>query len=95
MNTPPIVSPEEWAAARQQLLVKEKEVTGGRDTLAAEPRYRRFRSGSVVICVNQPVLGADRSRLRQPGPSSSKPLPLESLLDELRPDLTWYRLAEP
>ena len=24
MNTPPIVSPQEWEAAREQLLVKEK-----------------------------------------------------------------------
>src|SRR5712692_10447372 len=38
MHTPPIVSPEEWEAARQQLLVKEKELTRARDTLAAERR---------------------------------------------------------
>jgi predicted dithiol-disulfide oxidoreductase (DUF899 family) len=34
-NTPPIVSPQEWEAARQQLLVKEKELTRARDSLAA------------------------------------------------------------
>jgi predicted dithiol-disulfide oxidoreductase (DUF899 family) len=38
MDTPPIVSPEEWAAAREQLLVKEKEHTRARDALAAERR---------------------------------------------------------
>src|SRR5437879_9206535 len=38
MNTPPIVSPDEWEAARQQLLVKEKELTHARDALAAERR---------------------------------------------------------
>ena len=38
MKTPPIVSPQEWEAARQQLLVKEKELTHGRDALAAERR---------------------------------------------------------
>src|SRR5207249_3546275 len=38
MNTPPIVSPEEWEAARQQLLVKEKELTRARDAMAAERR---------------------------------------------------------
>lgn len=38
MNTPPIVSPEEWEAARQKLLVKEKELTRARDALAAERR---------------------------------------------------------
>ncbi len=35
MNTPSIVSPQEWEAARQQLLVKEKELTRARDALAA------------------------------------------------------------
>src|SRR6478672_2624716 len=38
MNTPPIVSPDEWEAARQQMLVKEKELTHARDALAAERR---------------------------------------------------------
>ena len=38
MNTPPVVSPEEWKAARERLLVKEKELTRARDALAAERR---------------------------------------------------------
>jgi len=38
MNMPPIVSPEEWAAAREKLLVKEKAHTHARDALAAERR---------------------------------------------------------
>ena len=38
MNTPPIVSPEEWKAAREQMLVKEKELTRAKDALAAERR---------------------------------------------------------
>ena len=38
MNMPPIVSPEEWRAARAKLLVKEKELTRARDALAAERR---------------------------------------------------------
>jgi predicted dithiol-disulfide oxidoreductase (DUF899 family) len=38
MKTPPIVSPEQWQAARQDLLVKEKELTRARDALAAERR---------------------------------------------------------
>jgi len=38
MNTPPIVSPQEWITAREQLLVKEKEHTRARDALAAERR---------------------------------------------------------
>jgi predicted dithiol-disulfide oxidoreductase (DUF899 family) len=38
MNTPPIVSAQEWDAAHQKLLVKEKEMTRARDALAAERR---------------------------------------------------------
>ena len=38
MKTPPIVSPKEWEAARQELLVREKELTRARDALAAERR---------------------------------------------------------
>jgi predicted dithiol-disulfide oxidoreductase (DUF899 family) len=38
MALPPIVSPREWEAARQELLVKEKELTRARDALAAERR---------------------------------------------------------
>ena len=38
MNTPPIVSAQEWEAARQRLLVKEKAQTRSRDALAAERR---------------------------------------------------------
>ena len=38
MKTPPIVSQQEWEAARQQLLVKEKALTRARDALAAERR---------------------------------------------------------
>jgi predicted dithiol-disulfide oxidoreductase (DUF899 family) len=38
METRPIVSPQEWEAARQQLLLKEKSLTRARDALAAERR---------------------------------------------------------
>jgi predicted dithiol-disulfide oxidoreductase (DUF899 family) len=38
MKRPKVVSPEEWEAARQELLVKEKELTHARDALAAERR---------------------------------------------------------
>jgi predicted dithiol-disulfide oxidoreductase (DUF899 family) len=38
MKTPPIVSLQEWEAAREQLLVKEKELTRLRDALAAQRR---------------------------------------------------------
>src|ERR671914_2657833 len=38
MKMPPVVSPEEWEAARDEMLVKEKELTRARDALAAERR---------------------------------------------------------
>jgi predicted dithiol-disulfide oxidoreductase (DUF899 family) len=38
MKTPPIVSPEEWQAAWQELLVKEKKMTRARDAMAAQRR---------------------------------------------------------
>jgi predicted dithiol-disulfide oxidoreductase (DUF899 family) len=38
MNMPPVVSPQEWKTAREELLVKEKELTRARDALAAERR---------------------------------------------------------
>src|SRR6184192_1813419 len=38
MKTPPIVSQQDWEAAHQQLLVKEKALTRSRDALAADRR---------------------------------------------------------
>ena len=38
MNLPPIVSPQEWDAARDDLLAREKELTRARDALAARRR---------------------------------------------------------
>jgi predicted dithiol-disulfide oxidoreductase (DUF899 family) len=38
MEMPPVVSPEEWEAARKELLVREKELTRARDALAAGRR---------------------------------------------------------
>ncbi len=38
MKHPPIVSPQDWDAARAELLVKEKAVTRARDALAADRR---------------------------------------------------------
>jgi predicted dithiol-disulfide oxidoreductase (DUF899 family) len=38
MQTPPIVSAQEWIAARDKLLVKEKELTHAHDALMAERR---------------------------------------------------------
>ena len=38
IEIPKVVSPNEWEAARQELLVKEKELTRARDALAAKRR---------------------------------------------------------
>ncbi len=38
MKTPPIVSAQDWEAARQKMLIKEKEHTRARDALAAQRR---------------------------------------------------------
>src|ERR671916_841549 len=38
MQTPQIVSPQEWTAQREKLLIKEKELLRARDALAAERR---------------------------------------------------------
>src|SRR6202012_2493872 len=38
VNVPPIVSPQQWEAARERMLVKEKAFTRLRDALAAERR---------------------------------------------------------
>ncbi|RKQ93236.1 putative dithiol-disulfide oxidoreductase (DUF899 family) [Solirubrobacter pauli] len=38
MKTPPIVTPQEWEAARLELLVEEKRLTRARDALAAKRR---------------------------------------------------------
>ncbi len=40
MKLPPVVSSDEWQAARESLLVKEKEATRARDALAAERRQQ-------------------------------------------------------
>ena len=38
MDTPPVVTADEWEAARERLLVQEKELTRARDALAARRR---------------------------------------------------------
>src|SRR6202012_152311 len=38
MNLPQVVSPQQWQAAHERLLAKEKEATRARDALAAERR---------------------------------------------------------
>ena len=61
MNTPPIVSAEEWKAAWEQMLVKEKAMTRARDALAAERRR--------INCACNNVGREDRPGRRAPCPS--------------------------
>jgi predicted dithiol-disulfide oxidoreductase (DUF899 family) len=71
VNTPPIVSPKEWDAARQKLLVKEKELTRARDALAARPRSsgrplrRVTRDPGVGFAYGPERLRQHRDRARQ------------------------------
>ena len=45
MQTPPIVSAQEWEAAREQLLVEEKALFRARDALAAQRRRMPWLAG--------------------------------------------------
>jgi len=54
MNTPPIVTPEEWETARAELLVKEKELTRARDALAAERRRMPWMEVGKVYAFEGP-----------------------------------------
>jgi predicted dithiol-disulfide oxidoreductase (DUF899 family) len=48
INTPPIVSQQEWEAARKVLLVKEKALMHARDAMAAErpiAQWPRMQAG--------------------------------------------------
>ena len=79
MNMPPIVSPEEWEAARQELLVKEKELTRARDALAAERR-------------RMPRLAVEKE-YRFEGPSG--PVSLLDLFEERRQLIVYRFFFEP
>jgi predicted dithiol-disulfide oxidoreductase (DUF899 family) len=79
MNTPPIVSAQEWEAARQQLLGEEKKVTRARDALAASRR-------------RMPWLRVDK-QYRFDGPEGSASLP--ELFDGRRQLVVYRAFFEP
>jgi predicted dithiol-disulfide oxidoreductase (DUF899 family) len=58
MNAPRVVSPEEWEAAWQRMLVKEKELTRARDRLAAERRRMPMMSVEKEYAFEGPDGGA-------------------------------------
>src|SRR3546814_7093572 len=55
MHTPPVVSPQEWRAAREQLLVKEKAHTRARDALAAERRRMPWMAVEAAYAFEGPA----------------------------------------
>ena len=55
MDTPPIVSTQEWEAEREKLLVEEKELTHARDALAA----KRRRMPRTAVEKNYAFVGPD------------------------------------
>lgn len=54
MQTPTIVSPEEWNEARLRLLVKEKAMTRARDAMAAERRRMPWTAVDVPYAFEGP-----------------------------------------
>src|SRR6202166_1520121 len=54
MHTPPVVSPQAWKAAREQLLVKEKAHTRARDALAAERRRMPWMAVETAYAFDGP-----------------------------------------
>src|SRR3954470_14417842 len=55
MHTPPVVSPQAWEAAREQLLVKEKAHTRARDALAAERRRMPWQAVEKAYAFEGPA----------------------------------------
>lgn len=53
MHLPEVVSPEEWLAARKDLLVKEKEATRARDRVNAD------RQLLPMVRIDEPIDRAD------------------------------------
>ena len=78
MNTPPIVSAQEWEAAHQQLLVKEKEVIRARDALAA------LRAADAVAGRGQGVRVRRARRQGEPARPVQRPAPADRLPRLLR-----------
>ena len=55
MHTPPVVSSQEWKAAHEQLLVKEKAFTRARDALAAERRRMPWMAVEKAYVFDRPA----------------------------------------
>ena len=92
MNLPPIVSPQEWEAARQELLVEEKELTRARDAMAAKAPADAMDGGREGLPVRRPD-GPGEPRRPVRGPSPADRLP--RLLRAGRHDLPAQRRRVP
>jgi hypothetical protein len=85
MKTPPIVSPQEWEAARLQLLVKEKELTRARDALAAERRRMPVDGRREGLPLRGPGRPGEPARPVRAAPAADRlPLLLRAGRDHLR-----------
>ena len=74
MKLPPIVSPQEWETARQELLVEEKELTRARDALAAERRRMPWMAVEKEYEFDGPDGRAEPARpVRRPPPADRLP----------------------
>src|ERR1700753_3541888 len=65
MKTPPIVSAQEWTAARQQRRAQEKDVTRAHDALAAQRRRMPWLLVEKDYAVDGPGATVDRLDLFQ------------------------------
>ena len=79
MDLPPIVTPAEWRAARQELLAKEKAQMQASDALAAERR-------------RQPMTSVDKDYVFE-GPAGPTSLP--DLFDGRRQLITYHHMLKP
>ena len=78
MNLPPIVTPQEWEAAREELLVKEKELTHAHDALAAQRRRMPRMAVEKDYVFDGPEGKVEPARpLRRPPPADRLPLLLD------------------
>ena len=81
MNRPAVVSAEEWQAAREALLVKEKEYTRALDALAAERR-------------RLPMVALDAAKYQFTAPDGRQ-VGLPGLFDGYRQLIIYHFMLEP
>lgn len=81
MNRPPVVSAEEWEAARAALLIKEKEHTRALDALAAARR-------------RLPMVALAADKYRFTGPDGEQ-VGLAGLFDDKRQLIIYHFMLEP